>query len=126
MTIEHKFENDISRISVPEGITLDAATLKAHQQLMSDLSGCLSFGPLKVCYSIVLPKVTVTLSVFGVNIGTMTLDPSNPCQRITINLYLVSGYVELCIKDGCLILNGQVCKFGSCTNWNNVKVYCWG
>ena len=126
MTIEYEFENDISKISVNDDVTLDDATIKANQELMKDISGCVSFGPLKVCYSVDLPKITISLSVFGIQIGKMTLDPSNPCQRISINLGIISGYVEICIKGSCLILNGKVCKFGSCTKWNNITIFCWG
>jgi hypothetical protein len=126
MSTEYKFEDDISKIEVPPGVTLDKDTLAALQEHMKEISGCLSLGPLKLCWNIQLPSVTVTVSVFGITLGTIHLDPSKPCQRLSINLHLVSGYVELCIKDSCLVLNGQVCKFGSCTNWNNKTIFCWG
>ena len=126
MTREYNFEKDISKIESHPGVTLDEQTLKALHEHMKELSGCVNEGPLSVCYKVDIPKITVTLSAFGITIGTITLDPTNPCQTISLDLGIVSGSAKLCIEGSCLKLSGKICKFGSCTNWNDVTIVCWG
>ena len=124
MTTEYKFEDDISKIEVPPGVTLDKETLLAVQESMKEQSGCISLGPLKLCWTINLPSIKITISVLGITVGTITLDPTKPCQRISINVGVARGYIELCIKDSCLILNGEICIFGSCATWRNQRIVC--
>lgn len=124
MSTEYEFENDISKIELPPGVTLDEETLAALQDTMKDVSGCVNFGPLSLCYSIVGTDIVVTATVFGIRIGRVRLSPTKPCAKISINLYLVSGSIELCLKDRCLTLSGKVCKLGNCARWNNVRVVC--
>jgi len=130
MPTKHEFENDISKIKVPQGVTLDEQTLKAIQEHMKQNSGCVNKGALELCYtvnSILPPKVTITISAFGYTIGTIVLDPENPSQTLTVNFCdIVTGWVKLFISDTCVKLDGKLCKFGSCTTWNNVSIVCWG
>ena len=126
MTTEFRFENDISKIELPPGFTLDQDTLTAIQENMKEQSGCVSLGPLKICWTLNIPEIRVTISVLGITVGTIVLNPTKPCQRISINVGVARGYIELCIKDSCLILNGEICIFGSCTDWKNKKIFCWG
>lgn len=126
MTTEHKFEDDINKIVVPSGFTLDKDTLAAIQENMKEESGCISLGPLKICWTLRLPEIRITVSVLGITVGTIVLNPTKPCQRISINVGLASGYIELCIKDSCLVLNGQICILGNCTTWKNKTIFCWG
>ena len=124
MTIEYDFENDLGKIKVPEGVTLDKDTLEALQESMKESSGCWTRGPLSLCWSFSGESICVSVSVFGVSMGKICLNPARPCARISINLFLVKGYIELCYKDKCLILNGEICKFGNCSRFSNVRVVC--
>ena len=121
---ECKFETDISKIELPPGVILDKDTLDALHESMKEASGCWTRGPLSLCWSFSGQTISVSVSVFGISVGKLSLSPAKPCGRISLNLFLVSGYIELCFKDSCLILNGEICKFGSCSNFSNLRVVC--
>lgn len=122
--IEDNFENDLSKIILPPGVVLDKDTLEALQESMKEASGCWTRGPLSLCWSLNGETICVNASVFGISIGRVCLNAAKPCAKISINLFLVSGYIELCYKDKCLVLNGEVCKFGSCSRFRNVRIVC--
>ena len=125
MSTEYEINSDLSKVTIPEGYKIDQDTLDGYNEILKGEKGCISLGPLKLCYELDLPKITITLSVLGVTIAKVVLDPRRPCQRISINVGLARGYVELCIKGSCLILNGEICILGSCTRWNNRQIVCW-
>jgi hypothetical protein len=124
MSIEYEFESDISKIPLPAGLTLDKDTLDAIQAEMKEMFGCISLGPLELCYSRQGENFNIKVKIFGIVAGSMTLGPSRNCQGIGLDLFLVSGSIEICIRGRCLVLNGKVCKFGSCTRWNNLQIVC--
>ncbi len=127
MPITYKKEDNLAKLSsAVSSSQVSAETVSRIQQQMQAMDGCINLGPLKVCYHIQLPKIVITVSVLGITIGTITLDPTNPCQTLKIDLWVASGKIELCIKGSCLKLSGEVCAVGQCVNWNDITIICWG
>lgn len=125
MTTEYIFEDDLSKIEVPPGVTLDKDTLAALQEHMKEQNGCTSLGPLTLCWKIQLPEITITVSVLGITLGTIVLNPTKPCQTLKVNAGIASGEIKLCIVGSCLKLSGKVCMFTNCAKWTDKTIFCW-
>jgi hypothetical protein len=83
-----------------------ASILEQHQSL----SGCFSIiGPVAICYSVQGTNIRVSLKLAGIEVTSVNINPSNPCQKLEGNVLLAKASVQVCIKGKCLTYNAQAC-----------------
>lgn len=104
-------DHDLSLDSLNDEALMKAQSDKAMQA--QSFSWC--FGPLCISASIDLsaPSVSVTVTLAGITIAHLVIDPSNPKACIDADVKLAS--VKLCISVDFnahnVSVNGEVCTF---------------
>jgi hypothetical protein len=117
-------EAEHAAIAAPEGFEDDIA-------FAQEMEACWSFGPLRVCASVVPGGVQVTASLLGRTILTGTLSTSRPRLCVSPNFFVAKASVciVLEVSQRQVRVEGELCVrklFGgwSCARFN-VRLLSW-
>ena len=107
-------------------LTLTADQAKAMGQ---NISGSKSFGPLTINYNIDLsvPQISASATLYGVSIGSVLINPSNPSATIGGSVGIAKAELTLTANFGSseLDYNVDVEAFGHTIYSGSGKLFSW-